>query len=202
MDVGIVVDSPVGIARACVGSTVVWASVSRARDESAVGGERLVGERKKSRDQDFGVVPGRFFEPFFRSWRTLDCWRVRVISGVSSRRAGSIGTMDASGRLIISRSSFIVKAASRGPRRPKIDTCLTCDRDRSSKTGIGTSYFSKTETDVKRIRAMSRETFPFPIRDTCDSLSRGGGGGRDGCWVYQCTSDRADMQYGDGGSAW
>ena len=44
------------------------------------------------------------------------------------------GVMDASGRFIISRSSFIVKAASNGPRRPMIDTCLTEEVANTSRT--------------------------------------------------------------------
>jgi len=99
-----------------------------------VGGTRPIGERKKSRDQDLGVLPGVFFDPFWRSWRTRVCWRVRLEEGEGVRRECGRGTMDASGRFIISRSSFIVKAASNGPRRPMIDTCFTVEVANTSRT--------------------------------------------------------------------
>lgn len=66
-------------------------------------------------------------------------------------------------RFIISRNSFVVNAASRGPRLAIIETCLTVERERSSSTGTGTSYLDNNEGGVRRIRAMSRATFPFPI---------------------------------------
>ena len=162
---------------------------------------RRVGERKNSRDHVFSVFPGRFLDPFCRSWRMRDCWRVRDTLGEGVRSEGSMGTMDASGRFIISRSSFVANAASRGPRLPTMDTCLTVERDKTSRTGPGTSYFDKTDGDVSSIRATSRATFPFPMSVTCESLSRGGGEGLDGCWVYQWTSDRAGMQWAEGGSS-
>jgi hypothetical protein len=129
------------------------------------GKARPVGERKKSSDHVFSVLPGAFLDPFSSSCRTRDCWRVRR-EGLCARREGSRGTMDASGRLVISRNSFIVKAASRGPRLPMIETCFTADLERTSKTGLGTSYFESSLTFVRSIRATSRETFPFPMIDT------------------------------------
>jgi hypothetical protein len=43
--------------------------------------------------------------------------------------------MDASGRFIISRNSFMVKAASSGPRRPIIETRFTVEQKNTSRTG-------------------------------------------------------------------
>ena len=48
---------------------------------------------------------------------------------------------------------------------------------------------------------MSNETFPCPIRVTCSVLCSGGGGGLDGCRVYQWTTDRAGMHTSDTGRA-
>ena len=117
------------------------------------------------------------------------------------RREGFKGTMDASGKFIISRSSFMVKAASSGPRRPMIETCFTVERENTSRTGLGTSYCERTLTSVSSIRATSSDTLPFPMMDTCDTLSSGGVGGVFGCWVYQCTRESAGIQWGDEGNA-
>ena len=46
---------------------------------------------------------------------------------------------------------------------------------------------------MRSIRATSSATFPWPMIDTCSVLCRGGGAGREGCWVYQWTSDNAGM---------
>ena len=159
-----------------------------------------MGERKKSRDHVFDVVPCGCLDPFCRSSRTRDCCRVKV-DGDVVRRGQFRGTMDASGRLIISRNSFIVKAASSGPRRPMIETCFTVERESRSRTGQGTSHCERTLTLVSSIRATSSETLPFPMMDTCDTLSSGGGEGVLGCWVYQCTRESAGIQLGDGGNA-
>lgn len=72
-----------------------------------------------------------------------DCWRVIGVPWGGVRRAESMGTMDESGRFMSSRSSLVVNAASRGPRLPMIDTCWTLERDRTSRTCVGTSYFSR-----------------------------------------------------------
>jgi len=44
------------------------------------------------------------------------------------------------------------------------------------------------------MRAISSETFPLPMMDTWERSCRGGGGGREGCWVYQWTRERAGVQ--------
>ena len=180
-------DSPVGTAREDR-SSAVWASVSRALSFSCGGAGvvRPVGERKKSSDHVFLVVPGLFFEPFCSSCRVRDCWRVTVVVFVASARsAGSSGTMDESGRFIISRSSFVVKAACSGPRRPTMETCSTAERRRTSRTGVGTSYLARWSGGVRSMRATSSETLPCPMRVTCLVRSSGGVGGFEGCWVYQ-----------------
>ena len=105
-----------------------------------------------------------------------------------------MGSIDAPGRLIISRSSFVVNAASRGPRRAMMETWLTRERARTSRTGAGMSYLARRERGERSIRAMSSETFPLPMMDTWERSCRGGGGGLDGCWVYQWTRERAGMQ--------
>ena len=51
------------------------------------------------------------------------------------------------------------------------------------------------------MRATSSETLPCPMSVTCEVRSRGGGAGREGCWVYQCTIESAGMQYSEGGRA-
>lgn len=48
---------------------------------------------------------------------------------------------------------------------------------------------------------MSSDTLPCPIKATWEMFSSGGVGGREGCCVYQWTSDKAGTQYGEGGSA-
>lgn len=109
--------------------------------------------------------------------------------------------MDAPGSVVSSRSSFVVKAAWSGPRRPIIDTWRTAERYRTSSTEFGMSYFSRMAGGVSSIRATSSATFPWPMIDTCSVLCRGGGAGREGCWVYQWTSDSAGMTRSDGGKA-
>jgi len=162
-------------------------------------GTRAVGERKNSRDHVLGVVPGAFFEPFCRSWWRRVCWRVRDVPRGGVKSEGSIGTIDASGRFIISRSSLAVNAASKGPRLPTIDMCFTVERERTSRTGCGRSYLDKEAGELRSIREISRETFPLPMSVTCESFSRGGARGRDGCCVYQCTRERAGVQCEEGG---
>ena len=107
--------------------------------------------------------------------------------------------MDVFGRVVNSRSSFVVKAAWSGPRRPIIDTWRTAERYRTSRTGAGTSYFLRMSGGVSNIRATSSATLPWPMMDTCSDLCRGGAAGRDGCWVYQWTSDNAGITRSDGG---
>lgn len=109
--------------------------------------------------------------------------------------------MVAPGSVVNSRSSFVVKAAWRGPRRPIIETRRTAERCSTSSTEVGTSYFSRMPGGVSSIRATSSATFPWPMMDTCSVLCRGGGAGREGCWVYQWTSDIAGMTRSDGGKA-
>ena len=76
------------------------------------GGTRPMGERKKSRDHVLDVVPCWFLDPFWRSSRIRDCCRVGDLDDcVVVKREGFKGIMDASGRFIISRNSFMVKAA-------------------------------------------------------------------------------------------
>lgn len=192
--------SPVGIARLLV-SRDVCASDNWAKEDGDAGGASFMGERKKSRDQDFGVVPGAFLEPVCRSCRVRVCCRVSLTSGDGLNSDGSMGTIDASGRFISSLSSLTVKAASRGPRRPTMETCFTFDTDKTSRTGAGMSYAARSEGDERNIRAISSETFPFPIKLTCESLSRAGGAGRDGCRVYQWTIEIAGTQCAEGGRA-
>jgi hypothetical protein len=95
-----------------------------------------------------------------------DCCRVNVTSGGTASKAGSMGTIEASGRFIISLSSFVVKDASNGPRLPTMDTCLTAERERLSRTDWGISYFDKEAGGRRSILATSKETFPCPIRVT------------------------------------
>ena len=92
-----------------------------------MGGTRPIGERKKSKDHVFDVVPNGFLDPFRRRSRIFNFRRIGVCSG-DMRREGSKGTMDASGRFIISRNSFMPKAASSTPLRPMIETCFTVER--------------------------------------------------------------------------
>lgn len=172
--------SPVGIAR-LLESSDVCASDNWAGVNGDVGGANPIGERKKSSDQDLEVVPRTFLDPFCRSCRVRVCCLVSLSSGDGVNSDGSTGTIDASGRFINSLSSFTVNAASRGPRLPTMETCFTFDVDKTSKTGAGISYLARSEGDESNMRAISRETFPFPIKLTCESLSRAGGGGRDGC---------------------
>ena len=73
------------------------------------------------------MLPYAFIEPLCKSWRVRDCWRVSVKSGGGVRIDESSGAIEESERLISSRSSFVVKAASRGPRLAIIDTCMTAD---------------------------------------------------------------------------
>ena len=68
--------------------------------------------------------------------------------------------MDAPGSAVNSRSSFVVKAAWSGPRRPIIDTWRTAERFRTSSTEVGMSYFSRMPGGVSSIRATSSATFP------------------------------------------
>lgn len=94
--------------------------------------------------------------------------------------SGTRGTIDACGSVVNSRSSFVVKAAWSGPRRPIIDTWRTAERRRTSSTGVGTSYFSSISGGVSSIRVTSSATLPWPMTDTCSVLCRGGGAGFDG----------------------
>lgn len=98
-------------------------------------------------------------------------------------REGSSGSMEASSRFIISRSSLVVNAASNGPLLPIMETCCTAERLSTSNTGSGTSYFSSVEGGVRSIRATSSETLPWPIMLTCSNFSSGGG---DLCWTAGC----------------
>lgn len=179
--------SPVETARLVVGSREVCDSdrVDKPELELGLGGANPVGERKKSRDHVLGVVPGFITEPFLSKSRVLVCCRVAFTLGGTVSIEESRGIMDASGRLMSSLNSFTVNAASSGPRRPIIETCFTVLFRNTSNTGSGTSYFSSALGEESSIRAMSRETFPFPINEMCVILSKAGGGGREGCWVYQ-----------------
>ena len=147
------------------------------------------------------MLPYAFFGPLLNSWRVRDCWRVSVRSDGGVRIDGSIGTIEESGRFISSRSSFVVNAASKGPRLAIIDTCLIADWDRVLSTNLGTSYWVRVETGVRSMRATSRETFPFPMIETWVNLSNVGDGGWLGCWVYQCTRERAGIQWFESGRA-
>jgi hypothetical protein len=71
--------------------------------------------------------------------------------------------MDAPGSAVNSRSSFVVKAAWSGPRRPIIDTWRTAERYRTTSTEEGTSYFSSMLGGVSSIHATSSTTFPWPM---------------------------------------
>lgn len=183
-EVEIVDVCPVGTAR-LLESRDVCASDSWAGLNGDVGGASPIGERKNSSDQDLEVEPKVFLDPFCKSWRVRVCCLVNLRSGDDVNNDGSMGTIDVSERFINSLSSFTVNAASRGPRLPMIETCFTFDLDKTSKTGVGISYLERSEGDESNIRAISRETFPLPIKLTCESLSRAGGGGSEGCWVYQ-----------------
>src|SRR5882724_467857 len=76
--------SPVDTARLVLGSRVVCARDSWAKGEEEVGGANPVGERKKSRDQVLGVVPGLLSDPLRRSWRARVCCRVSLTSNACS----------------------------------------------------------------------------------------------------------------------
>ena len=176
-------------------------------------GVKPVGERKNSRDQVLapsggggwvvGVAPGEGAEELcWSSWRIRDCCRVSFeLVGGGAMSSGERGIMDVPASVVNSRSSFVVKAAWSRPRRPMMDTWRTAERRRTSRTGAGTSYFSRSRGGVSNIRATSSATLPWPMTDTCSVLCRGGGVGRDGCWVYQWTRDSAGMTRSDGGSA-
>src|SRR5277367_6675703 len=138
-DVARVDDSPVVIARRVIGSTVVWANVRVAEGEEGDGGWIDVGDRKNSNDHVFDAVPSLCLEPFLRISMIRVCWRVREKPDGGARRSAGRGTMDTSGRFIISLNSLVANAASRGPRRPMIATCFTAERESTSRTGCGTS---------------------------------------------------------------
>jgi hypothetical protein len=119
--------------------------------------------------------------------------------GGGTRMDGSSAVMEASFKFIISRSSLVVNEASNGPRLPMIEMCLIVERLRTSRTEWGTSKVERSAGEDSRILAMSSETFPCPTRAMWSNLSRGGGGEREGCFVYQCTIDKAGMQNSEGG---
>lgn len=79
-----------------------------------------------------------------------------------------------------------------------MEICLIFEVDKTSNTDFGTSYVESVRTFLRRIRATSRETFPFPIIERWDILCNGGGGGAFGWLVYQCTIDKAGTQYSEG----
>ena len=192
---------PVGTARAR-SSSAVCASV-----RCWLSGAKPVGERKKSRDHVLvpvggGVAPEAAEELCWRSWRIRDCCRESfVLAGGDASNSGGRGTMDVPSSVVNSRNSFVVKAAWSGPRLPMMDTWRTVDRCRTSRTGAGTSYFSRMRGGVSNIRATSSATLPWPMIETCSVLWSGGGVGREGCWVYQWTNDSAGMTRSDGGRA-
>ena len=139
--------------------------------------------------------------PCCKSWMMRDCWRVSFVPDAGVMTSCARGIMDAPESVVNSRSSFVVKAAWSGPRRPIIDTWRTAERYRMSSTGAGTSYSSRISGGVSNIRATSSATLPWPMMDKCSVLCKGGGEGRDGCWVYQWTSDKAGMTRSDCGKS-
>lgn len=164
-----------------------------------MGSSSSTGERKNSNDQDLDVEYGGLSDPFFRSWRIRDCWRVKKRPSLSGAvKEESRGTIYAFGRFIISRSSFVVNAASRGPLRPMMEICSTFEVVKTSSTDFGTSYLERVHTSLRRIRATSRDTFPFPMIERWDILCNGGGGGAFGWLVYQCTIEIAGTEYSEG----
>jgi hypothetical protein len=76
----------------------------------------------------------------------------------------SIGTIEASGRFIISRNSFVVNETSIGPRLPRMEMCFTEERKRTRRTDSGISYVSNEDGSDSSILEMSRDTFPWPMR--------------------------------------
>lgn len=81
--------------------------------EGVVGeGLKEVGERRKSRDQDFVAVEKGVGEPLERSWMMRLEARGRM-EGLGGRRAGSMGSKETEGRVRSSRISLIVNAALR-----------------------------------------------------------------------------------------
>ena len=83
---------------------------------------RACGERRKSRDQDFGDVAGDE-DPFFRSSRIRLCGRGRALRSGGNRWSG-IGRKETSGSWRSSRTSLIVNAPWTGPLRPTTRTFL------------------------------------------------------------------------------
>ena len=118
--------SSVGTARLVSGSRVVCERES-CDEEFLVGRTRPMGERKKSKDHVFDIVPNGFLDPFWRRSGIFNFRRIEVCCG-DVRREGSKGSKEASGRFIISRNSFMPKAASSTPLRPMIETCFTVER--------------------------------------------------------------------------
>ena len=96
--------------------------------------------------------------------------------------SGERGIMDVPASVVNSRSSFVVKAAWSRPRRPMMDTWRTAERRRTSRTGAGTSYFSRSRGGVSNIRATSSATLPWQMRSptrapSCVGVAASGGMG-------------------------
>ncbi len=78
-------------------------------------GLKEVGERRKSRDQDFVDDEDGVREPLERSWMRRLAARGRV-EGLGGRSAGLMGSKETAGRVRSSRTSLMVNAALNFPR--------------------------------------------------------------------------------------
>lgn len=167
--------SSVHIAR-LFGSRIVCLGERRAFHPAPIlGVARPVGERKKSRDHIVFAVPCLLLEPFCRSWSGRDFWRgiIGLPSG-AVRYVRSRGTIDAFSKFIVSRSKFVVKAAWKGSRRPRIGTCCcTFERSRTSRTAFGALYLARTVTeDGARRHAFIKDIALTNERDVRNLLKR------------------------------
>lgn len=196
--------APVGTAL-LLGSRVVWARLSSRFDDAEFGVETTpVGDRKNSRDQDLKSSLGPSsvaLDPLWSRDTIRDCCLVGFIPSFGFKISGESWPITTPGRSNNSRSSFAVKAASYGPLRPIIETCLTVDLARWDNTRSGISYRLRSSGRESNIRAISRDTFPWPIIETCRALSIGGAFGFEGWFVYQWTTSRAGLHCSDGGRA-
>mmetsp|Transcript_1557 Transcript_1557/g.4960 ORF Transcript_1557/g.4960 Transcript_1557/m.4960 type:complete len:209 (-) Transcript_1557:459-1085(-) len=129
-------------------------------------------------------------------------WRRRGRSPLTASRASGLRASGSPrsmatrtpGIWVSSRSSLVVNAAWRGPRRPTRSTRRMALRERASTAAGLMSVLARSSTDLSSTRATSRATLPWPTTSAVSCCARSyAWPAEDGWPLYQATNSRAEI---------